>query len=110
MRPLPFLLLSGLLLSALAGCARFPEVEAAVTEEAKAAPRPVLTDNDVVLVPAGEALIDPDVAAELTARSADLRAQAAEATGPILTPEERAAFGTRAALLRAEAARVAQEE
>ncbi|MDV7145699.1 hypothetical protein R3X27_23700 [Tropicimonas sp. TH_r6] len=96
-------------LVALAGCAQFPELDATVTEEARAAPAPELVDNSVVLGPASEAILDEETQADMEARAAALEARAEAASGPVISPEEKAELLRRAAALRAEAARVAQE-
>ena len=108
MRPAPLFALTCVLV-VLSGCARFPELDERVSEEAKQAERPVLTDYSVVLEPASETLLDTETRDEMLARAADLQARAEAASGPVISPEEKAELLRRAAELRAEAARVAQE-
>lgn len=105
------LLIAALILlgAGLAGCARFPELDAAVTEQAKQAERPRLSDNRIVLEPADTLVIDAETQAEMAARSAAMAARAEAAAAPVVPPKEAAALLDRAAALRAEAARVAPE-
>ncbi len=105
----PFLPILFLATAVLSGCTQFPELDGAVTEEAKAASAPEIVDNSVVLGPAAEAILDVETQAEMEARAVALEARALAASGPIISPEEKAALLERAAALRAEAARVAQE-
>lgn len=94
----------------LPGCAQFPELDATITEQARQAPDPELTDNIVVLGPAAEALLDEETVEELESRAAALEARALAASGPLIPPEERAEILRRAAALRERAAQVAQQE
>lgn len=108
MRPLliAFLLCLG---AGLAGCARFPELEAVTSEAAKQSDRPLLADNRVVLDPAGELLIDEETQAEMSARADAMAARAEAAAGPVVPPEEAAVLHARADALRDAATRVAEE-
>ncbi|NDR59621.1 hypothetical protein [Aliiruegeria sabulilitoris] len=108
MRPAPLLVTICLFVLPTA-CAQFPELDERITDKARQADRPVLTDNAVVLEPASEALLDTETRDEMLARAAALQARAEAASGPVISPEEKAELLRRAAELRAEAARVAQE-
>lgn len=104
-RPILFLLLLALPVA----CAQFPELDAVVSEEAMEAPSPDLVENSVLLQPVEELVLDESTAEELQARAAALEARAKAASEPAISPQERQVLLERAARLRAEAARVAQE-
>ena len=105
---LPVLIALILIATAPSGCARFPEVYAATSQEAQQASRPVLTDVDNVLVPASSVMLDESTQAAIEARAAELEARAEAAMAAGIPPGEVAELLARAAALRDEAARVAQ--
>ena len=89
----------------LAGCTPAPELDAAISAEAKVAPAPRLTDNQIVLAPASGLLLDEATQEQMTARGTALKERAKVATaGPVISPEEAAAANARAARLREQAA------
>lgn len=104
--PAPIVLLC---LAALAGCAQFPELDAVVSEEAKAAPDPVLTDNRPLLAAAAGGTIDETTQTSLQSRAAALQGRAGGLAGPVLLPEDRAEIDAAHSRLRGLTARVAPE-
>ncbi len=94
----------------MSGCNRPPELEAAITDEARAAPRPKLTDNRIVLIPAGHTLLDEETQARMTARAGALKDRAEAVSGPVIAPAEAQQTRERAARLRRTAAQVAQDD
>ncbi|MFD0979611.1 MULTISPECIES: hypothetical protein [Tropicimonas] len=85
--PAPILLLC---LAALAGCAQFPELDAALTEEGRLAPEPELVDNAPLLAAAAAGTVDESTQVALQSRAAALEGRASGLAGPVLLPEERA--------------------
>lgn len=67
------------LFCAVAACTQFPELDAAVSEEAKNAPPPDFRPSDELLAAAARPEAEPDVETdeELAARAAALQARAA---------------------------------
>ncbi len=76
-------------MAALGGCADAPEVTAALSAEAEAAPYPALMPLDAVLASAQNAASAPDPVPGLQARAARLRARAAALQGSVLDAEAR---------------------
>ncbi|MFV0333031.1 MAG: hypothetical protein ACK5JR_03025 [Tropicimonas sp.] len=94
---------------AMTGCNRPPELEAAITEEARAAPAPKLTDIRMALAPAETIRLDEAEQARMAARGAALQDRAKAATGPVISAAEAQDAQERAARLRqARAAQVAE--
>lgn len=92
-----------------AGCASFPEVDAAVSEEAKVADRPNLADNRILLAKAGGTALDIETQEAMKARADALGGRVAEMDGPVIPPDEAQRITDAARRLAEEAARVAPE-
>lgn len=78
-------------LALLTGCTQFPELEAATSAEARAAPYPRLVPLEGLLAGAEETGLEPETGTRLAARAAALRGQAVRLRrSAALTPAERA--------------------
>lgn len=93
----------------LAGCTTFPELDAAVSEEAKAAEDPELLDRRRFLVPYESQTIGTETQATLEAEAAGLRTRASGLSGAVIDSATRSELEARHLRLREEAARVAPD-
>ncbi|SFC55079.1 hypothetical protein [Tropicimonas isoalkanivorans] len=93
----------------LTGCARFPELDKAITEEGKAAPEPVLVDNRPLISAAATGSVDTTTRSSLQSRAATLQARSTALAGPVIDPAELAEIEAAHGRLRAETGRVAPE-
>ncbi|MFV0359609.1 hypothetical protein [Tropicimonas sp.] len=94
---------------ATAGCATFPQLEAGVSAEARAAPDPELMDSQAMLAAERAQTIDAGTQQRLSAEAAALRARAAALQGPVMDSAERESLQATSRRLREDAARVAPE-
>lgn len=94
----------------LAGCATFPELEALVSEEARARPDPVLADRQVLAEARAAQTLDETTQQALSARAAGLRARAGQLEAPVVGEDGRQELAAARERLRDGAARVAPAE
>ncbi len=90
-----------------AGCASFPDLDAAISEEAKQAPAPVLVDDRPIIRAAGPGRRDISTPEELQARASALQSRGAGQPAPVIDAAERARLLEVHERLREEASRVA---
>ena len=79
-----------MLIAALAGCAQFPELDAATSATARDAPYPDLIPVEDIMAQVPQDRITPDTASGLSARVAALRARAARLRGSVIDSPTRA--------------------
>ncbi|WP_068114494.1 hypothetical protein [Tropicimonas marinistellae] len=93
----------------LGGCAQFPELDAALSEEALSAPQPELSDNRPLLAAAGDGSLDEMDQAALQSRAAALQDRTAGLSEPVIGDADRADIDAAHARLRQAAAIVAPD-
>lgn len=74
----------------LAACAEFPELDAALSEEARSAPYPILLPVEELNARIDAPRIEPETAAGIEARVAALKARAQRLRGTVLDSPTRA--------------------
>ncbi len=74
--------------AALAGCARFPALEATVSDEARAAPYPDLVPVEQISAQVSAPRVQEPGNRALAVRAARLRARAAQLRGSVIDPAE----------------------
>lgn len=80
-RSLALALIAGL---TAAGCAQFPELDATLTDEARAAPYPDLVPLEGLQARIGSTRIDPGTAPAVQARIAALKSRASRLRGTVI--------------------------
>lgn len=89
--PMPLRSLTALVVGlGLSACAEFPELDAALSDEARAAPYPTLLPVEDLNARVGEPRIAPDAADAIEARVARLKARAARLRNTVLDSPTRA--------------------
>lgn len=78
----------------VAGCTQFPDLDAAISPGAEAAPYPQLVPTESLSASVPEPLIEPETSTSLEARVAHLRARAARLRGSVIDSPTRARMTT----------------
>lgn len=92
--PLRLLTFSAAISLSLCGCAQFPDLDAAISDQARRADYPALVPAEELTARVDEPRIDENAADTLSARVARLRARAQSLRGSVLDSPTRARLQT----------------